>query len=138
MEKEYTSKTFHAWYVEEEVFQLQVFNYPVILSLTYHQFNNLRKDIINSNIKIDEELDFFKDMLHIRIYGVPHEEKVYLIFKELEAVSIGFTRPLLIQFCKDIISFNPKGEFEGYKFIVTLGSYSNVASDKKTSSQEKI
>jgi len=116
-DKEYICETFRAWFVEDDIFQLKPQKYPVILSFTCNQFKDFRKDLLQFEYSRNDEFDFREDYDCIRIYGEPTEEKIYIIFSDLEAVSVGFSEELFKNFYNDVISFNPQASFPEFKKI---------------------
>ncbi len=113
--KEYNCETFGAWYVEEDVFQLKPRDHPVVLSFSCEKFSDFRKDLIQFEYDSGDEFEFREDFDCIRVYGAPDEEKIYIIFMDLEGLSIGFDEGFFKIFCNDVMNFNPEMFFPQFR-----------------------
>ena len=104
----YETKTFGAWHVEDESFQMKILDYPFILSFEFDIFSDFRKDLsrVSNDLKVLPE--FLWDFENIRIYSTEKEDMIYIIFKDLSALSVGFTEEDFSSFHDDVMNFNPR------------------------------
>ncbi|MBN1275767.1 hypothetical protein JXA12_05785 [Candidatus Woesearchaeota archaeon] len=103
----YEARTFGAWEVEDDLIQIGILDYPIILSFTYEQLNSIRRDLSQlPDFQVyDDEL---RDFDSIRAYTSPGEEMVYVLFKELGGLSVGIPKKEFSTFCEELVQLNPQ------------------------------
>jgi hypothetical protein len=106
MTQVYEAKTFSAWHLDDDKFEIMLSDRSAIIKFSFHEFLQLRKNLAKAGI-VQMEPWLVKKFSTIQLYSDEEGDTLYIRFLNKD-LTLGFNIEEYHAFYEDLMNFNPE------------------------------